>query len=165
MIFSDIASIDATISYKSNNCFWEVFNRAVSIQEAASRGDVQIRGSESVIEDFQRKLNRLSDMTTTDTSANHTDHNSVASPKNRLATSQRPGDSSETALKHGWLMKKRDIFSGWRHRYVVVYTNRVDYYVDQCDLHPRETIPLAGCEILEPRKFKYNGTPNYWYIV
>ena len=34
-------------------------------------------------------------------------------------------------LQAGWLLKKRDILSGWRCRYFVVYKGRVEYYVDQ----------------------------------
>lgn len=41
-------------------------------------------------------------------------------------------------LQAGWLLKKRDILSGWRCRYFVVYKGRVEYYVDQHDLQPRQ---------------------------
>lgn len=162
IIFSELVNIDATIVYKSNNSFWEVFNGAMSIDNAITKGDAIKHGSDLAIENFQRKLNKLSASKSEDGDKTH----DMNTPQKKLfSRSGITEDFGEIPLKHGWLLKKRDIFSGWRNRYFVVFSNRVEYYIDQCDIHSRATIPLTGCEIIEPKKFKLNGIPNHWYIV
>mmetsp|Transcript_30477 Transcript_30477/g.56772 ORF Transcript_30477/g.56772 Transcript_30477/m.56772 type:complete len:149 (+) Transcript_30477:114-560(+) len=46
------------------------------------------------------------------------------------AQSQSPSRKTK-CLKSGWLFKKRDVLSGWTHRFFKVYSGRVEYFVDE----------------------------------
>lgn len=39
---------------------------------------------------------------------------------------------SVQALKSGWLLKRRDLWNGWRGRYFVLYPGRLEYYLGRC---------------------------------
>jgi hypothetical protein len=68
-------------------------------------------------------------------------------------------------LKSGWLLKKRDLFSGWRCRYFVVYVGKVEYYIDQHDTTPRGVVPIFGAEVSRPKKIFINGDGDHWGIM
>mmetsp|Transcript_17816 Transcript_17816/g.24447 ORF Transcript_17816/g.24447 Transcript_17816/m.24447 type:complete len:321 (+) Transcript_17816:153-1115(+) len=68
-------------------------------------------------------------------------------------------------LKAGWLLKKRDILTGWRCRYFVVYKGKVEYYVDPHDLQPRQSLLLAGADIQPYKRVSVNGVGEYWGLV
>jgi hypothetical protein len=101
--------------------------------------------------------------------------------------SRRPHPfTSETTqpLKHGWLLKKRDIFHGWFARYFAIYPGRVNYYLDQNDQHPRNSVSLVCMYLIsqwlcyqmaygaipwscrsELTCFNVNGASDHWCIL
>lgn len=126
-------------------------NGGGSLDESVSKGLVSRTGDENAIDLFTRKLLRTGDT-----------HSAIISP-NRLT--KVSNDSSMQPLKAGWMLKKRDLFSGWRCRFFVVYFGRVEYYIDQHDLHPRAIVALFGADISQPKKVTINGVGDHWSIV
>jgi hypothetical protein len=87
-------------------------------------------------------------------------------------TSTSTSSSRKTkCLKSGWLFKKRDVMSGWTHRYFKVYSGRVEYFVDESAVVPRGVIPLLGADIVgsqaneEPTRVTVNGKQDHFQLV
>lgn len=68
-------------------------------------------------------------------------------------------------IRKGWMHKKRDIISGWRPRYFVVYVGRVEYFNDPSVVIPRGVFPLIGAEITGPRRCSVNGNDDRWCLM
>jgi hypothetical protein len=85
----------------------------------------------------------------------------ILSGGNNPSSANNPDDSPP--LKAGWLLKKRDIISGWKRRYFEVYMDRLDYFASPDDIRPRGSYPLYGVEVntVRPirikRKFEHYG--------
>ena len=56
---------------------------------------------------------------------------------NSTIWSTTTSSSSSLLLKSGYMLKKRDVFSGWRGRYFEVYYNRIDYFSEEHEIIPR----------------------------
>jgi hypothetical protein len=143
--------ISATVSFKSHTVFWSVVNNKESFEYATNRGAVVLTGSLTSVDIFKQKL--LGSEAATNNKEN------IASP---MPMTRSRGLSGEIPLKSGWLLKKRDLFSGWRCRYFVVYPGRVDYFIDQHDMQTRGTVPLYGAEVSPVRKMTINGVSDHW---
>ena len=50
-------------------------------------------------------------------------------------------------MKTGWLLKKRDIISGWKCRYFEVHLDRLDYFESPDDPRPRGSYLLQHVEV------------------
>ena len=116
--------------------------------DALAKGAVVTPGFPIGIDIFKRKL--LRSVSTREP---------IVSPTPQRA---RGLSNGEAPLKSGWLLKKRDLFSGWRCRYFVVYMGRVDYFIDQHDMQTRGTVPLYGAEVSAARKMTINGVSDHW---
>mmetsp|Transcript_35949 Transcript_35949/g.79836 ORF Transcript_35949/g.79836 Transcript_35949/m.79836 type:complete len:272 (+) Transcript_35949:89-904(+) len=68
-------------------------------------------------------------------------------------------------LKAGWLLKKRDIFSGWRCRYFVVHADRLEYFIDQHDPVPKVTASLEDAEVQPVKRVAVHNDGEYWGII
>lgn len=84
-------------------------------------------------------------------------NNSLPIRSNRL-----PSNSGEQPIKSGWLLKKRDIISGWKCRYFEVFKGKLNYYSKENDTVPRGTISLENAEIGPVRSFKIKKINEYW---
>ncbi len=68
----------------------------------------------------------------------------------------------EQPLKKGWLLKKRDIISGWKCRYFEVFPGRLDYYADQNDKEPRGSVSLLEADISTVKAVTVKRVHEYW---
>lgn len=68
----------------------------------------------------------------------------------------------EQPLKKGWLLKKRDIISGWKCRYFEVFPGRLDYYSDQNDKEPRGSVSLIDADISTVKAVTVKRVHEYW---
>jgi hypothetical protein len=150
LIFAEL-DIDATVSFRSTSTFWSIVNGGESFEEALSKQKVNQSGSFKSIDLFKRELVRTSDF-----AANH--------PPLSTKMPKSPQQSS-LPLKSGWLLKKRDLFNGWRSRYFVLFHGRVEYYIDQHDTHPRGVISLFGAEISAVKRISINGVPDHYAVM
>lgn len=74
-------------------------------------------------------------------------------------------NGSTTPIKSGWLLKKRDIINGWRSRYFVLYSGRLEYFVDQHDVKTRGIISLLGARLLDIQRTSVHGKKDYYCLV
>jgi hypothetical protein len=158
--------IDATIIFDSIKHYRELLksHSSSSISEAISKGHVRTSGLATAIDNFQRKINQYQSSSSSSLGQNDTMGNSSALSVTKFYRMNYNGDLIQP-LKHGWLHKKRDIFTGWRPRYIVVYHGRVEYYVNEHDRYPRDVISLLGAEVSLPKKCAVNGEPDHYYII
>lgn len=157
--------IDATITFDSIKYYRELMknNSPTSIPEAVSKGHVRTSGLGTAIENFQRKVSHYqSNLSQTSQADPSSTPSSLSVTK--FYRMNYNGDLIQP-LKHGWLYKKRDIFTGWRPRYIVVYNGRVEYYVNEHDRYPRDVVSILGAEVSLPKKCAVNGEPDHYYII
>jgi hypothetical protein len=138
------------VSFKSHSAFWSVVGSKETFDEATQKGSIVVSGAEPAVEVFRRKL------LGSDESPGK--ENNISPLPARV----RAQSGGEAPLKSGWLLKKRDLFSGWRCRYFVVYYGRVDYFIDQHDMQTRGTVPIYGAEVSAARKMTINGVSDHW---
>lgn len=152
LIFEDCANINATISFKNSENFWNVANSSLLPDDTtvASVGNTYIRTGD--IECVNSLLRLLSQ-----------DNTKRPDSKRRKSTKEKVIEGTKS-FKSGWLHKKRDIIAGWRHRYFKVYMGRVEYYTDQSAVVPRGVIPLLGADIVGPIRCTINGNDDHWCL-
>lgn len=115
-----------------------------SIADEIKMGNITVQGQPAFVDSFLRRFPKSSHSTGQNgSSLNPTMVNAtVPIRENRVLSSEEV-----PPIKAGWLLKKRDIISGWKCRYFEIYKDRLDYYADQKDVRPRGSYPLYGVEI------------------
>lgn len=145
---------DATIAFKTVNSFYRIMDGGSTIDDEISKGKITITGSQEAQDSFHYKWLRICDL------PNTINADIPIRPIRLPSTDMKSGKIQP--LKSGWLMKKRDIFSGWRLRYFVVYPDRLEYYVDQYDTTPKATMSLIDVEVQPVRRVNMPGTGEHW---
>eukprot|EP01034_Spumella_vulgaris_P021606 gene21607-27645_t len=79
---------------------------------------------------------------------------STDSVSSRVRAGRVHSADGQQPLKAGFLLKKRDILAG-----------RLEYYVDQHDIHSRATISLVGAEITPAKRTTVNGVGEHWGLL
>lgn len=146
--------VDATIAFKTVNSFYRIMDGGSTIDDEISKGKITITGSQEAQDSFHYKWLRICDL------PNTINADIPIRPIRLPSTDMKSGKIQP--LKSGWLMKKRDIFSGWRLRYFVVYPDRLEYYVDQYDTTPKATMSLIDVEVQPVRRVNMPGTGEHW---
>lgn len=148
--------VDATIAFKTVSSFFRVMDGGSTISDEIGKGKLSLHGPTEALESFHMKWLRICDLPNTVNADAPIRHNRFVS----MDTSTLR--ASNKALKSGWLLKKRDIFSGWRCRYFVVYPDRLEYFVDQSDSTPKATFSLADVEVQPVKRVNMPGTGEHW---
>ena len=84
---------------------------------------------------------------------------------NSLTRANKQNENMTTPIKSGWLLKRRDIISGWRRRFFIVFEGRLEYFIGENDILARGVIPLAGAEVIGPKRIHINGVPDSWCLL
>ena len=155
IVFLDAINIDAYITFKGHSHFWQVINGGHEFTDELSKNIIKHSGDPAVIELFRTSCVKPYDPTAQQLHVNNTASAPVRTGRVMSADGQQP-------LKAGFLLKKRDILTGWRSRYFVVYPGRLEYYVDQHDIHSRATISLVGAEVQSAKRQTVNGVAEHW---
>jgi hypothetical protein len=152
-------NVDATISFKTVNSFFRVMDGGSTISDEIGKGKLSLNGATEALESFHMKWLRVCDLP-------NTINAEAPVRQNRFVSVETPAKPGKTQpLKAGWLLKKRDIFSGWRCRYFVVYADRLEYFVDQYDSAPKATLSLVDVEVQPVKRVNMPGTGEHWGIM
>jgi hypothetical protein len=149
-------NVDATLTFKTVNSFFRVMDGGSTLNDELGKGKLTMSGSVEALESFHGKWLRICDLP-------NTVNAEVPVRPLRLMSVEKPG--RQQPLKSGWLLKKRDIFSGWRLRYFVVYPDRLEYFVDDCDATPKATMSLVDVEVQPVKRVNMPGTGEHWGIM
>ncbi len=148
-------NVDAHISFKNNSYFWQVVNGGFEFEDEILKNNIKQSGSSDALELFRKICIKPFD--------------SQQSSLNNASMPVRSGrvlsSDGMQPLKSGFLLKKRDILAGWRCRYFVVYAGKMEYYIDQHDIHSRATISLVGAEIHPAKRQSVNGVGEHWGLL
>jgi hypothetical protein len=72
---------------------------------------------------------------------------------------------SQSVMKCGVLLKKKEVLVGWQSRYLVLYPGRLDYFIDEnacrSGRSPRASIPLYDTRVLPAKMCVVNGGEHY----
>lgn len=169
LVLRDGIKIDASISFFTLGNFWATINGSMSLEEGA----MSTSGSELAMHLFRTKvLKSKSPMqhpaTTTSllTTAGSTATSPLpATPTNRVLRPSSIGGEDKLPLRSGWLLKKRDLFTGWRSRYFKLYVGRVEYFVEPGDPLPRASINLLNAKITPASEIRINGQGRSYQIM
>eukprot|EP01038_Epipyxis_sp_PR26KG_P005575 gene5575-7700_t len=164
LVYSDIITKDASIFFKTNGIFWQTVNGGSSIEEEVSKNHIKQSGKSEALDMFRRKCIKSTSIRNNVNNNDNLNENQFSPTNNPLRQHRLPSNEGIQPLKSGWLLKKRDIISGWRCRYFVVYVGRVEYYKDEHDTTPRGVIQLTNAEVNPARKVYVNGIGEYWGI-
>ena len=146
-------TVDATITYKSAHSFLHTMDGSTTIDAEIEKGRIAMTGSSEALESFRYKWLRICDLPNT------------ANADVPIRPIRLPSIDKAQPLKAGWLLKKRDIFSGWRLRYFVVYSDRMEYYVDQYDATPKSTLSLLDVEVQPVKRVTVHSGMEHWGIM
>jgi hypothetical protein len=136
---------DATVIFQSQSAFWSIINIGGNFADGKATGKIKESGSEAALDLFRRKLLRSCETLPRATVVATAPSSSSILPSLPSITSNVK--SELVSMKTGYLLKKRDLLSGWRCRYFVVFPGRVDYYVSKDDPQPRGSVDLTGAKI------------------
>jgi len=154
----DCINVDSFISFKSYSYFMQVVSGAVDFDEEVPKNNIKQSGSPEALQLFRKIC-----LKPFDAQLQHTTIGSGSQVPAR--TGRTVSADGQQPLKSGFLLKKRDILAGWRCRYFVVYPGRMEYYIDQHDIHSRASISLVGAEILPAKKQSVNGAAEHWGLL
>ena len=124
-----------------------------TLNDEVSKGQLNMTGPPEALESFHNKWLRICDLP-------NTINADIPTRSVRL-----PSMDKVQPLKAGWLLKKRDIFSGWRCRYFVVYPDRLEYFIDQYDSTPKATMSLIDVEVQPVKRVNMPGVGEHWGIM
>eukprot|EP00598_Pedospumella_elongata_P001231 CAMPEP_0184969754 /NCGR_PEP_ID=MMETSP1098-20130426/2429_1 /TAXON_ID=89044 /ORGANISM="Spumella elongata, Strain CCAP 955/1" /LENGTH=526 /DNA_ID=CAMNT_0027491567 /DNA_START=109 /DNA_END=1689 /DNA_ORIENTATION=+ len=144
---------DASIIFKSFASFVRTMDGGSTLSDEMNKGQLNMTGPTEALDSFRSKWLRVCDLP-------NTAQAEVPSRPARL-----PSLDKVQPLKAGWLLKKRDIFSGWRCRYFVVYPDRLEYFIDQYDATPKATLSLIDVEIQPVKRVNMQGVGEHWGII
>lgn len=145
MVLTDCIKFETTIKFRDLRSFHQIMVGESTIDEEITSGQLKITGPAEEISAFKARFRKISPTLPTVQNA------AVPVRENRILSSEEL-----PPIKSGWLLKKRDIISGWKCRYFEVYKDRLDYYADQNDTRPRGSYPLFGVDVhsVKPIKVK-----------
>ena len=185
LVCADCIDVDASIYFRTSVQFWSIINGGIQLQDAISRNFVKCTGCLSYIEMLYTRL-----VTDSITSHSLTTPTSSFSAGNSFNLHRRNASGSESnaelsinmydphshshshsqtqtqlqPLKVGYLLKKRDVWNAWRHRYFILYPGKLVYYADQQDAQPKAAVSLLGAEVSTVKKCVINNM-EHWYFM
>ena len=140
-------------------------NGSVTLDEEIERGKLILSGSSEALESFRNKWLRICDLPNT-VNAEVPIARSVRMPSTDANTfNNNVVKEKLQPLKAGWLLKKRDIFTGWRCRFFVAYSDRLEYFIDQYDSTPKATMSLLDVEIQSVKRVTVQSGVEHWGFV
>lgn len=124
-----------------------------SLEEEITRANVEISGNPICLQSFKDRFRKICH-----TNATIINSTTPIRENRHLSTDSTP------FIKAGWLLKKRDIISGWKARYFEVYRDRLDYFTDQNDTKPRGSIALIAADIGTVKQIKVKRSNDHYSI-
>lgn len=152
LVLRDGIKIDASVSFFTLGNFWATINGAMTLDEGA----MSTSGSEMAMNLFRTKVLKYN---LADVAA------ALASPTRVVRLSSSLEEDNKLPLRSGWLLKKRDLFTGWRSRYFKVFVGRVEYYAEPHDTVPRAVIPLLNARITPAAEIRINREGKSYQIM
>jgi hypothetical protein len=146
---------NATLRFTSPTAFQRSMLGYSTLDEEVAQKELKISGSEEALASFRVKWQRFQSIC-----------NLPDGPADMPIRSTRlPELDKLQPLKAGWLLKKRDIFSGWRCRYFVVHADRLEYFIDQHDPMPKVAASLEDAEVQPVKRVAVHSDGEYWGII
>lgn len=124
------ADITCTVSFLNFSFFVSMVNGGEGISDGLAQKKIRVTGSENVANTFFRKFKIAIEAALSRNGPDSPDPNSLTQP-----------------LRTGVLLKKRDLFSGWRSRHFRVFYGRLDYFIAEEDTQPRGSVDLMGAKV------------------
>jgi hypothetical protein len=122
-------------------------------EDELNQGNIEVHGHSQILTVFKNKCIKSGEISSTQ---------SVLDTPMRQARLRSFED--EQPLKKGWLLKKRDIISGWKCRYFELFKGRLLYYREANDVQPRGVIFLAGAEVGKVALLKIKRTDHFGFM-
>eukprot|EP01039_Chlorochromonas_danica_P000817 gene817-887_t len=152
--------IEGTFTFPSFDIFQETILGVRSLSTLVNKGCVEYvgrpgdvtndnNGSSEMVSFLSKKIDRASE--------NYANDDNISSPIRgiRVTTSD-----AIQPLKQGWLLKKRDIMTGWKCRYFEVFPGRANYYADE-NAPVRGSISLVGAIVHPVQNMKTKHRKGY----
>ena len=154
LVLRDGIKIDASISFFTLGNFWATINGGMSLEEGA----MSTSGSEAAMSLFRSKV--LKTKSTPPAPPNP----ASPVPSSRVLRPTTAADDN-LPLRSGWLLKRRDLFTGWRSRYFKVYVGRAEYFIEPGDPVPHATIDLFNAKVTPVAEIRINGQGRSYQII
>jgi len=151
LVLRDGIRIDASVSFFTLGNFWATINGGMALEEGA----MSTSGSEAAMSLFRLKVLK--------TKSGPAIPISTPVPGSRVPRLTSVADEN-LPLRSGWLLKKRDLFSGWRSRYFKVFVGRVEYFAEPSDPIPHATIDLFNAKVTPVAEIRINGQGRSYQI-
>jgi hypothetical protein len=188
LVNQDCFDADAKLTCSTSG-FWTLVNGGIELRDAVKKDIVAISGSMEAVSYLHDQLLAATDGAHGVAVATGTSASSGAStaPMRRIHSGNRDNEDSGSrrptvaavsgspgpvsgaplgqVLKSGWLLKKRDVFNGWRCRYFVLYPGKLAYYTDQHDTQPKAVVSLVGAEVYAAKRCTISGNSDHWYLM
>ena len=177
LVNQECIDVDAKLTCIATS-FWAIMGGDVQITDALAMSTVGSSGSVAAIEYLHGRLLATSGRSPCTSTSTSTPTASAAQMR-RIPSNSRDKDLEKNRsreapvivptltqpLKSGWLLKKRELWNGWRCRYFVLYPGKLAYYTDQHDTQPKAVISLAGAEVYAPKRCTISGNSDHWYFM
>ena len=121
-------------------------NGGENISDGLNQKQIRVTGSEDVSKFFFRKFK-----------------NTIEAALSRSGPDSPDSSSLSQPLRTGTLLKKRDLFSGWRSRHFRVYYGRLEYFISEDDTQPRGSVDLLGARVSSPSQVWIGGA-DHWTL-
>jgi hypothetical protein len=136
IVLPDLVKPEAQVNFKSMTTFQHTI--LGDYEDEFNQGNIEVVGSADLLQVFKNKCIKAGEISSAQ---------SVFDTPMRQARLRSNEDTEQQPLKKGWLLKKRDIISGWKCRYFELFRGRLLYYRDANDIRPRGCIFLAGADV------------------
>jgi hypothetical protein len=154
LVLRDGIKIDASVSFFTLGNFWATVNGVMTLEE----GSMSTSGSEAAMNLFRSKVLKVKSGSSVPPSI------STPVPTNRVPRPSSIADDN-LPLRSGWLLKKRDLFTGWRSRYFKVYVGRAEYFAEPGDPVPHAVIDLFNAKVTPVAEIRINGQGRGYQIM
>jgi hypothetical protein len=160
LILPDFLQFDSQIIFKNISSFQHTV--IGGYEHELHLGNIEYNGSTDIIQMFRQKCLKAGEL-----SSNISTVETPMRENRRIGNSTALGGnggvgSEEQPLKKGWLLKKRDIISGWKCRYFELFRGRLLYYRDANDMKARGCILLAEADISKVTTLKIKRISDHF---
>jgi hypothetical protein len=147
----DCVKLEGSIIFKDIKVFRQTIIGETSLDDEMKVGNIEFTGNIERLEPVKELLQRKSST-----------HATISNAEIPIREARMISADGSPPIKAGWLLKKRDIISGWKCRYFEVYKDRLDYYADQNDSKPRGSYILDNAELSNVKQLRIKRRSEHY---